>query len=316
MSEGTGPRAQSARRKPAARGGVNSGGAKQCVCYTAMRKIDISRRRRAGNCASRPWPRGTPWSSSATSLAHSTPSRPPAARDAARPWWSGPSMVRSLTRYRLALAPRTRPMRGQTSRFPPAGWRGRLRGSSLRVPAALAALGAMPSASTPQLRASCVAPPCFPRPLNALPRAGDRCRSPPPAGAWGAGGLKRCRVRSVAWRVFFGLLPLDKPVTDWKAIVESQREQYAAIKAENTLDPTEVGAAAALPLPPALTLRRACVRRRPRTRCWTTRCPRTRTARGRGRTRTGSCARRLARTWSASTPTAWTSTLRTRACST
>lgn len=44
----------------------------------------------------------------------------------------------------------------------------------------------------------------------------------------------------MAWRVFFGLLPLDKPVTDWKAIVESQREQYAEMKAENTLDPTEV----------------------------------------------------------------------------
>ena len=55
-----------------------------------------------------------------------------------------------------------------------------------------------------------------------------------------AGQLKDKELHSICWKHFLGLIPNDKPPSEWAAAVKEKRTKYDALKDEYILDPTKV----------------------------------------------------------------------------
>lgn len=54
-----------------------------------------------------------------------------------------------------------------------------------------------------------------------------------------AGQLKESPLHSVCWKHFLGLIPNDKPPSEWAATIKEKRDKYEALKDEYILDPTK-----------------------------------------------------------------------------
>jgi TBC1 domain family protein 5 len=56
-----------------------------------------------------------------------------------------------------------------------------------------------------------------------------------------SGGLAHAHIRSLAWKVFLGCLPLDIPHSQWPNVIKIHRKEYSALLKQYLVDPHIVG---------------------------------------------------------------------------